>query len=185
MKLYQVAPDERFESVVPVDRSEWDRFCMLDGTTQRKSWVPILVRRVAEDEGRHFETADFPWLGSHVLVMRRRATEVLAELLNEYGELLPLECADAELWAYNVCRVVDALDEERAKIARFPGTGRIMSVERYAFRPEQVDGHLLFKLRQLPLGPIVVSDAFVQLVRSRQLVGLDFQAIWEGVALSH
>lgn len=185
MRLYELMPGEGFELVAPVDPSEWERFRRFDGTPQLQSWAPVPVTRVTEDEGRQRKTADFPWLGEHVLVMRRRATEVLAEILKDHGELLPLQCDDAELWVYNVRRVIDALDEPRSKVVRFPGTGRIMTVERYAFRSDQVNGHLLFKVRQLPRGPVFVTDTFVKLVRSQQLVGLDFKPVWEGPAQTH
>jgi hypothetical protein len=44
---------------------------------------------VTADEGQAFNTSDFPWLGSHVLVMRRPAIDALQEILQSSGEFLP------------------------------------------------------------------------------------------------
>lgn len=177
MRVYRPTVDEGFEWVVAVADADFEVFRSFDGSPRRSGWVPVRVRLLTEDErGQPFEESDFPWLGSHALVLRKRAVDALGSVLADVGELLPLACDDAELWVLNVCRVVDALDEGRSQLVRF-GTGRIMKVERHIFRPESVEGQLVFKIPQLLRGSVFMTDDFIHVVTG--LRGLGFELVWE------
>jgi hypothetical protein len=84
-----------------------------------------------------------------VLVLNTRAASVLGSLLQESGDLLPLDCESQELWMFNATRVVDALDEERTAIVR-DSLGGLMFVERYVFRPSVVSGLSALSLPYAP-----------------------------------
>ena len=95
------------------------------------------MRLIRDDEGKKLAEADSPWLGSYVLILRPRAVAALTPMLLDNGELLPLGCAGAELWLYNVTRIVPALDETASEISRFPD-GRIIRVHRPVFHEHVV-----------------------------------------------
>jgi hypothetical protein len=76
--------------------------------------------------------------------------------------------------------VVDALDEDRSELKRFPSSGRIMRVVRLALFPERVTGEVIFKVPQLLTSPIFVTDRFAQRIQERGLVGFDLQPVWSG-----
>jgi hypothetical protein len=65
-------------------------------------------------------------MGEHLLVLKPKAVSALRHLCLQAGELLPLACNDAELVAWNVTTIVDARDEEKSNVLRFPG-GRMMA----------------------------------------------------------
>lgn len=177
MRVLNPGPSENSEWVVPLDSRDFESLTF-DGTPRSKDWVPIRVERVVETEhGQQLVKSDFPWLGSGKLALRQRATELLAPALEPYAELLPLEW-DVPIWAVNVLTVVDALDEDRSTLVRFD-SGRIMRVERYAFRKEVVDDLLVFKVPQLARSAVFVSSAFVELVERSGLTGIEFRLLWE------
>lgn len=137
------------------------------------------MERVNEPRrGIRLVESDFPWLGAGSLALRERAKEVLGARLEPYAELLPLEL-DAPVWAVNVTKVVDALDEERSEVLRFKTSNRIMDVKRYEFRKEVVEGLLIFKIPQLRRSTVFVSEEFVELVEGAGLKGLAFRFLWE------
>jgi hypothetical protein len=116
---------------------------------------------------------------SDFMVFRLDAANVLAPFLEKYGELLPLNCEQAELVVFNPLRVVDALDEVTSVVERFDG-GRIWHVDKYVFRGEVVRGLQIFKITSLQPSPIFVGEEFVERWHAAGLKGLEFRQVWEG-----
>ena len=121
--------------------------------------------------------SDSPWLGTHALVFRRHALYDLEAILLSYGELLPVDCAEAELFILNVTNVQNALDEKTSGILRF-SDGRVMRIARYAFRPDVISGVDIFKIPNLRVSPTFVSERFVERFKSAGLRGVVFKKIW-------
>jgi hypothetical protein len=101
------------------------------------------------------------------------------EVLGDDAEFLPLLNPDEEHWFVNSWREIDALDEENSEFKRFPSSGRIMRIIRYAFSEEKVRGAACFKIPQLSEA-MFVTDEVVAAVREARLTGTSFQPVWEG-----
>ncbi|MEZ4300430.1 MAG: hypothetical protein R3B70_36130 [Polyangiaceae bacterium] len=126
MVIYQPMVAEGYEWINALRDGDYEVFLQLDGKPRASTWQPIAVRRVRADKRQAFLSSDFPWLGGHALVMRRSAVDTLRDTLDENGEVLPLSTDDGvELFVLNA-RVIDALDEARSSLLKFPGTNRIM-----------------------------------------------------------
>jgi hypothetical protein len=177
LKVYEPGVRPGYEWVLPVDDADHEHLWALDGTPRRGTWRPVPVSRLTVDEqGNPRATADLPWLGGHVLVLRARAVEALRPLLEQHGELLPLACADTDLWLFNTLTVVDALDEANSEIVMFDD-GTVLTVERYAFHAAAVAP--VFKVPQLLRGPLFVNDEFAAAVTSAGLTGLELTEVWQ------
>ena len=177
MMIFEPLVAEGFEWVNACDDRDYEVFLSFDGEPRASAWKPIKVRRVRADERHAFEPSDFPWLGSHALVMRRTAVEALLEILEAHGEILPLATDDGvALFVFNA-RVVDALDEARSSLVRFPGTHRIMRIEKVAFVEAAVRDLDIFRLPNRA-GPTYVSERFVDRVEAAGLRGLQFEKVW-------
>ncbi len=180
MKTYVFEVQEGFEWVVPKDPADFDVFGRFDGSSKAVGWKPITVELVHKDEkGRRLLESDIPWLGKDAPVMRQGAWSALQAELDGYGEFLSLRNYEAELRVFNTTRVVDALDEERSELIRFPDDGRIMKVKRYVFRPEMVAGLYAFKVPQMLPGPMFVSTDVVEAAHKAALRGVGFSVVWE------
>lgn len=180
IRVYVLDLAGEWEWAVPADPSEALRFDDTFGTPLRSSWSPMRVKLIVEDEsGGKLWRADMPWNSAGVLIMRPRAVRVLAELCERDGEMLPLVCEGEEFMAWNVTTVVDALDLENSVVSRFPSSGHVSWVDKYAFKPEQVAGRVAFRVPELP--PVIfVTGGFVKRVRDAGLTGTGFQLVWEG-----
>ena len=177
MDIFEPMVREGYEWVNCVEQSGYEVFASFDGSIRSADWEPIFVRRVRADEHHDFKPSDFPWLGSDALVMRRKAIEVLRDILETHGEVLPLKTDDGiELFAFNV-RVVDALDETQSSIMKFPGTNRIMRIQKVAFIASAVQGVDAFRLPHRA-SSTYVSQRFVDRVTAAGLVGLEFKKVW-------
>jgi len=180
MKVYRFSVQAGYEWVVAVNHADFEVFRGFDGTIRIAGWRPVRVKLVRQDEGgKPYAESDFPWLGEHAPVMRPRAVDVLRATLGEDGEMLPLDCPEADLKVLNVLRVVDALDLERSKLVRFPSTGRIMTVESHIFHAERLRGVKVFKVPELLRTEAFLTDEVVKLVESSGLKGVGFRLVWD------
>ncbi len=154
------------------------------GQPMGDSWVPLRaeVHRPQFPVGPDTST-DFPGLALWP-VFSARGVEALSDLLEGRGELLPLEVEGGgdlyrELYAFNITRLSDALDEAKSEFKRFESSGRIMRVERFEFDPGRLAGETVFKLAQMPKWHDFVTGAFVRRVQEAGLRGFSFDwRVW-------
>lgn len=176
MTIYEPIAANGFEWINTVEESDYGVFLSFDGSPQGTKWKPIKVRRMRADDRQDFNLSDFPWLGSDALVFRRKASVSLKCILEQDGEILPLQADDGtELYVYNAA-TVDALDITRSSIIRFPGSERIMNVKRFYFHMGVVRGKNLFRLPYRS-SPTFVSELFVEEYHKARLIGLDFKPL--------
>lgn len=177
--IYAPQGAEDFECVNTVNDEDYEVFLQFDGKRRASTWKPIAVRRVRADEHQASHPSDFPWLGSHALIMRRSAVDALRDILDANGEVLPLSTEDGvELFVLNA-HVIDALDEARASLMKFPGTNRIMRIKKVAFVASAIEGIDLFRLPHRA-SPTYVSERFFKRVKAAGLRGLVFNKVWSG-----
>ena len=152
----------------------WGMLNHTPGMPARESWVPPWVFLYAGDDDQPpRRRADMPWFADGALVVTRRAMKVLGEVLGFDAEMLPLRHDGEDLWLVNPWRQVDALDEENSVIDRFPSTGRVMRVRRYAFREDKVRGLSCFTVPQLG-NTMFVSGRVAEAARRAGLTGTVF-----------
>lgn len=179
MTIFEPLVADGYEWVNACDDSDYETFLAFDGAPRGRSWKPVKVRRVRADDRQAFRPSDFPWLGSHALVLRRTAVDALRDVLDAHGETLPLETDDGvELWVFNA-RTVDALDEAKSSVMRFPGTNRIMRISKVAFVEKAIRGLDVFRLPHRAASTYV-SERFVERVKKAKLRGLEFNLVWSG-----
>ena len=177
MLIYQPHGGEGYEFLNCQNSDDYEVFHQLDGSPRADQWKPVEVLRVRADGGRKFNPSDFPWLFSDVLVMRRRAVDALRDILDAHGEILPLATDDdVELFAFNSL-TVDALDEARSTVERFPDSNEIMWIKKIAFIETAIHGLDIFRLPGRA-SATYVSERFVDRVNAAGLVGLDFETVW-------
>ena len=160
------------------NKDDWDVLEMLDnGEPVADKWHPIRVRPRPPSPAELRMPGDFPYLGSIIPMFSGRAVEALRDVLEPNGELLALDCLEGVYCAYNLLTIIDALDQNRSDLKRFPSSGRIMLMNRYEFNPELLDDAVIFALPDMR-GRRFVTDEFVQRVRSAGLLGFEFHRVW-------
>lgn len=145
-----------------------------DGSSLKKSWTGKEEFEFGQDR---LPKGDTPGLSSHIPVFSPRAVEILADLLKDGGELLPITCEGEDYFLFNVTRLIDALDQDESELERL-STGRIMAIDRYSFVKSRLMGVNIFKLPQKPLSYPYVTDAFVRRVEESGLKGFEFRLVW-------
>jgi hypothetical protein len=181
MAIYAIkAEPDNYDSLLLKDANDWERTIQLNGKPLGSAWKPLFCKRdPAHEPANRGKPVDITSLNGLALVFSKRALDTLAPLVGSSIEALPLEldCPLGEFYVINVLELVDCLDESRAEIERFPKGGKIMAVDKYAFKPGCTDGKHIFKLAGFEMGDVLVSEEFKRLVQGRKLVGTRFKAV--------
>jgi hypothetical protein len=140
------------------------------------AWKPLRAEWIEEDVTDGKPKSDFPTLGT-TPVFSECAVETLLDLLVANGEILPLDVEGEKYFAYNPTRTLDALDQDRSVIVRFPTTGRILDVKQYVFLSDKLDGSAIFRLPMFR-GRAFVTDEFAARIRDGKLTGFGLREVW-------
>lgn len=183
MKVYRyLNASERSVYVTLRDESDFRQMESLDGSVViGERWKPLqagLERSFKSGKQRQY--TDFPPFLPHVPAVTGRAVLALGEDLARYGELLPLECDDCELYLYNITALADALDEELTEW-RYLGGSSTRVIHRPAFLESRVPVDGFFKMPHLPGGGGVhLTESTLQRVLSTAgLQGFRYELVWD------
>ena len=179
MKIYLLKPNvNNYQSLFFVDKEfrEYILEKVRSSNTFGGNWELTKVEYFKDHEDLEKPKSDFPTFSTPLLVFSKRAIEVLKNLLEPNGEILPLICDEDELYAFNLTNIIDALDHEISDIIRFRD-GRIMRIENIIFKgnmKNEIENHPIFKLPETRLGDPFVNEEFKKRVEQENLVGFEF-----------
>ena len=176
-KLYIPEAATGYELVQPIEGD--DHRVILDasrGYSEESHWRPVRVRLVKVDEGLPLRAADAPSLSFYEIILKRRAIDVMSDILQRAKcTLLPLDCDECELALIKPPRI-DAFDEANAEMARIGGT--VIHVPRHAFFREKVSSVPIFKVATKGVGATFVSDQFLARWNAAGIQGTAFRLVW-------
>jgi len=180
MRAYILDADaNRYKNLHVSQVADWDRLEGFDATPRAATWSPVGVEHSPDEFDK--PGGDYPNLHgvASACVFSARAVEVLGDLLDGRGELLPLTGDQGSFFLFNVTHFTEAFDEELSAYQRY-SDGGVMGVERYVFDPQRLSEETIFKLRDLPGLYTYVTDAFVERVQEAGLTGFRFdRVVWE------
>lgn len=173
MEFYEFCGEDDYEIVVTVKDDDYEKFLFLTD----EDWEPVRVRFARADWRQKALHSDFPSIGLGVLTMRERSREALEDVIEGNGECLPLSLDDGTALCVFKPQMIDALDYELSKVVRFPGTERIMTIERHHFIEDKLTGVDVFRLPHRA-SSTYVSKRFVERVKQLGLKGIVFKMVW-------
>jgi hypothetical protein len=158
-----------FDGLHPINDDDWD-LVKFWGEPIAATWTPVAVK-IDPVPRKHREQAhsDYPSLADPVVT--EHALTVLRPLIADSVEILPLAYPHEPLYALNVVRVLDCLDDDR--LVYHEGT---TIIEKYAFKPGSTEGQHIFKIKRL-LSRVFVSEEFKRRVDDAGLLGFHFFAV--------
>lgn len=145
-------------------------------------WVQLPLKLWEGEKGKKREEkkkplADFMATGLLLDAISPRGRILLEPLITKQVEFLPFETPVGPYYGLHV-KYVDCLDVSRVVGERFDD-GRIMAVgiEKYAFHWERLEGIHIFRVPELGLSRLFVSDEFKRVVEENGLTGLLFYPV--------
>jgi hypothetical protein len=167
-----------FELCHPVDSRDFEAINLtINGVSRKTNWRPIRMQVIRQEAQQAFRESDCPWLGSHALIFRPQVVDKLGSVLVRYGEMLQLDCDDADVSIYNVTNIVDALDEDASSIDRFE-SGEVMIIRRHVFDARAIGESEVFRIPRVRLSSTYVTQRFVDRWQLSGLKGLEFNQVY-------
>lgn len=158
-----------FPDKQPIDLSEWQP-------------VACYVSYKDEETGKKYVRADIPAETNGHMFFNRRAKEALTDFVAPYGQFLPLECKEDELYILNVFNVVDCLDMEKSDIflrERLDLSDPRPLIDKYVFFEDKVDKNDLFRLPYKNHTDIFFTQNFIKEVEKHDLTGFEYRLLWD------
>ena len=180
--VFKLAEDENhFESLFIANEKDIQRIAKehrFHGIPIRKTWLPMAIEPVRDAGSMAGEkpVGDCSILYGTMPVFSASAADCLIDLLAPNGELLPMDFLGEPWLAFNVTTIVDVLERSRSELVFFPGTARVMHIDRYAFVPGAIH-HAIFKIPER-LAVTLVTEEFKNAVLATKLGGLVFREVW-------
>jgi hypothetical protein len=182
MKIFKLIADcNRYQNLVFTFEEDWAILDHFDGRNLLHHWTRPVVEILRDNKfNKNLPAGDFPNLFlPGVPVFSLRAVNALKAILEKNGELLPLSCVEGEYYAFNVTKLIDALDESKSELKRFKSGGGIMQIHKYVFFGEKLTDATIFKIPQFRRTVVYVSDKFQRTVLDNHLIGFKFVEVWE------
>ena len=182
MNIFKLYPAcNLYQNLIFSSKGDWAIIKKFDGRKLLPSWIEPAVEVLRDKKfNRNLPPSDFTTLAPGVPVFSSRAVNVLKDILQENGEILPLSCSEGEYFVFNVTTFIDALNESASEVERFKSDGSIMQINKYVFFGDRLAGATIFRIPQFPRAEVYITDKFRKLVIDNRLVGFKFVNLWEG-----
>lgn len=163
-----IVNSNEFHTFKTVQHTHVDWLLQFKGKPLAASWQPLATAlSFAESLG------DFSHFAAHVPVVNQHALTMLAPLIGDAVEALPL-APNSDLgdnyFLLNVINVIDCLDLQRAQLEK--ARGIITNIRHYAFLESSLLGSHIFRIKGYEIGGVFVSEKFKTLVEENHLTGL-------------
>ncbi|BCL36436.1 imm11 family protein [Nostoc sp. MS1] len=180
MNIYIPIPDsDNYDGFYYLDQenshdilSRFLNFAMYQDIEEKSEWIPLPVG--IESFGT--KRGDFLGVVAWTFACNNRAWKILEPLIGNSVKLLPLQCDEGEFNILKVINIIDCLDYSRADLFIFEETGRVLRIEKYAFKEELIQDQHFFAVPECKFG-ILVSQKFKDVVDQHQLKGLKFKQV--------
>lgn len=144
-----------------------------------QTWQPILRKDTwptPEVIGNVRVHNDYPCINLAFPAFSQRAVDLLRDILEPSGELLPVRHEIGTYYFFNCTRISNCVDLNASKTTKIDG-GIISSTERLIFKNEMLDDLIIFKERTLLMEQFC-TQRFVDRVEAAGLQGFVFIPIW-------
>lgn len=172
MNYYLLIPDpDVYDSLRTLSDTSSDILNNIKGQKINDLWTPIPVGLVKMKHRGDFSSM------SGLVTFNDKAWQILQPLIKHSVEALPLDCKVGIYYVINVLEKA-SLDLEKADIDKLP-SGKIIRINKYAFKNETVIGKHIFTLKEKMYSKPIISETFKEIVEKNELKGLIFKKVWE------
>lgn len=175
MKIYSFSPADEGLTLKP--KKESDNAVIYDSLSQG-SFIKLKPKELELEcqkmEGED-ELPDFPWLYPEGILCKKKVFNVLEPILKGCGEWNIMLLEGEPVYYFTVLKVVDILDENLTDFIEFDGV--ILGAKNYMFKNVDCSGFPIFRMSSLKGHYPVVTQEFVEVVKSNDFSGLKFNEL--------
>lgn len=179
MRIFKLTSDVNFQGLRRVSEKWKETIFWFLGESRAEGWKAPDYRVIYNPYEAEKPRGDFPYASLQGIFLTAHAKRIMMPLLLRAGEYLPIECDEVPggLELFNATVVLlDALDEANIEATRF-NDGNLVTIKKFAFHKDAVQGHPIFRIAQ-QRGGLYVTDVFTDFVEQHGLTGLAFELVW-------
>ena len=143
-----------------------------------ENWEPTHLKLFEGDKIQTEAKKSMPDIidGVVTIAFNHKSKAILNPLINNYVEYFELFSEFGTF--FEICvKQLDCLDEKHSEIKYFQSSGRIMKIEKFAFKWDLIKDVPIFCLPETGAKPIIVSQTFREYVLKNEIKGLIFSPI--------
>jgi len=182
MNVYDVLPvldNPLFEGLVLTEDTELLDTWPADWRVNYRTWQPRSMKATwptPEVVGQVRKFNDYPCINWKP-AFSQRAVDMLHDMLEPNGELLPVRHKLGTYYFYNCTRMTNCIDLTKSKVTRLKDGGIVTSTEKLVFLDDQLDDLTIFKVRTQLL-EVFCTQRFVDRLEMAGLQGFRLIPIW-------
>jgi len=191
MKIYVLdssSDNPLFEGLAMEERPQTLDTWPTDWRAKYQTWQPKLLQanwKIPEVVGNVRTFNDYPCINMSRPAFSQRAVDLLRDILEPNGELLPVRHKCGTYYFYNCTQMTNCVDLSQSDTRKIAG-GIITTTDKLTFIDELLEDLTIFKVRT-QLIELFCTQRFVDRVNAAGLQGFVFQPIWplpEGVTFN-
>lgn len=177
MNILRIQAADGYEGLTVLDPNLPLEVFYADGQSRRDEYNPIKVQlRRTDENGRPLLRGDYPDFYGCTPCFSAEAATRMKGLLEQFGELLPLQCDGGKYFWYNVTTVYDCINWDKSEVVRLR-SGRIIYVTQYCFIPERIASPSIFLAKGNEKIRLLVTPDVVSTFQAAGLRGMDIEKL--------
>lgn len=128
--------------------------------------APLAV--VGDEEDVGIPEGDIGFINIGSIVLSETSYLLLKSIVEQYGQLLPLNYEGRSLWLWNVTHIIDALDADKSQFNSYGG------VVNPIFSAKKIGSSMAFKIKEDNFTNIYCTESLVKLIKTNNFNGLEF-----------
>lgn len=179
MNVYELKSNDDYDCAlfnITFDDMFWPR-----GQSLSSNWIKQHFKWFSEisNDNKKYIKGDLVNYKLSAKVLSEKAYKELADLCTGLCEFLPVNSPEGDrYYLLNITNLLNALDEEKSELEKY-SDGSIFIIDEYSYYKDLIKDFPVFKLSNYP-SPMLVTDEFVEKVKSSGLTGFEFKKVWEG-----
>ena len=175
IKVYELWMDHTYRTYEPTPKDGYKSYIFDGMPVKERNFEKIYPSKYKDEIDKPIGDVFSVEVSSFIL--NERSYKILYPYIKNEVQIFKIKSENDNLYVVNITNIIDCLDYDKSKIKRFPSSGRVMRVIKYAFKIEKLKNATIFKLPDFPKGISYVTEEFKKVVEENNIKGFKFKEL--------
>ncbi len=175
IKVYELWMDHTYRTYEPTPKDGYKSYIFDGMPVKERNFEKIYPSKYKDEIDKPIGDVFSVEVSSFIL--NERSYKILYPYIKNEVQIFKIKSENDNLYVVNITNIIDCLDYDKSKIKRFPSSGRVMRVIKYAFKTEKLTNAIIFKLPEFPKSISYVTEEFKKVVEENNIKGFKFKEL--------
>ena len=175
IKVYELWMDHTYRTYEPTPKDGYKSYIFDGMPVKERNFEKIYPSKYKDEIDKPIGDVFSVEVSSFIL--NERSYKILYPYIKNEVQIFKIKSENDNLYVVNITNIIDCLDYDKSKIKRFPSSGRVMRVIKYAFKIEKLKNATIFNLPDFPKGISYVTEEFKKVVEENNIKGFKFKEL--------